>query len=138
MSRAFSRGRPGWPLAFALALSVGHPHAQSVPDRPGCTLTINEADYGKAKPKKHKISAKWRPAQAGIMVNVEDSGKNDTPIALGWMAAGSGWIILDYTSDLYYRVDYGPGSAYTLDAMIPELAFKSCTWSGGGAPAKAR
>lgn len=115
-------------LGAALLGLPGAPcHAQDE-GRPGCSATLDEAKFGKARPaaKKYKVTVQWRAYPGGIEALAHATGGAE--VLQDWHPAGFGWLPLDYGAALYYRVSYGPAAGYTLGVMIPELGSETCTW----------
>jgi hypothetical protein len=117
-------------LLLALACTCGH--AQEENGRPGCTAILDEAALGKPKSQSNKytVAASWRSGPGGTQVRATSSanGVGGSNVTTEWRPVGFGWIALDYSHNLYYRVSYSPDSGYTLDVSIPELGSGTCSW----------
>lgn len=122
------------PALAAILLGLLHAgcHAQDGDGRPGCSVTLDEARYGKPKSQSNKyaVAASWRRTASGTQVRARSSanGVGGSEVTTEWRPAGFGWVALDYVHNLHYRVSYAPDAGYSLDVSIPELGFESCTW----------
>ena len=102
--------------------------AQVGVERPGCTATLDGANFEKPQSgKRYSVTVRWRRTIGGADAIPQYVG-NGTGEPLDWHPVGTGWIALDYTANLYYRVTYGPESGYTAEANIPDLGYSTCTW----------